>query len=72
MKEDIQEAKEVIEDLDEAESKEWKAIFDPNAFNEINKPLTLNKFKLDTDILQDYAIIMTKIRKQIEEKAGLK
>ena len=58
--------------MDEEESLNWKPIFDPNSFNEEHKPLSLVKYKLDTDTLHEYAILLTRIRMDIEDNANLK
>ena len=36
----------------------------------MNKPLDIKKYKFDYDILYDYGLVVTKLRKQIDAKDG--
>ena len=65
MEVDLCEQQELLEDVSVAEAISNWPYFDPIFFNQLHRPLTLIKYRLDADTLHDHAVMMTALRKQL-------
>ena len=66
---DVKQEKELYEDLELDDEDSWQFLYDPHKFNEENKPLMLDKYKLTQEQLFGFAKDLTKLRQAIDAKA---
>ena len=66
---DIEYMDRFFEETDAVPNLNWKPLFDPEAFEAANKPLSLQKFKLDNHKLLAEGKLVTIIRGRILTKA---
>ena len=69
IEEDLLEELAMYEDKYIEEDSEWELLFNPKAFNNEFKPLTLTEYKLTEEQLRQYAIQLSQIRKKFTERA---
>ena len=48
---DLEDEAQSFKEMEEEIVEKWEPLFDPVAFNEKNKPLTLDKYRLETEAL---------------------
>ena len=68
MQEDIDAAQENFEDQEAVGDEPFTPLFDPLAFQEEYKPLTLEEYRLDEAALREHGKTATLIRKKMDEK----
>lgn len=60
---------ETFDSMEYEGESDWKPIFDPKVFADENGELKIEDFKLKSNILEQYAIEVTKLRGLIKAKA---
>lgn len=66
----VEELQALLESEDEGDPGEWQALFDLDAFTEANQPLSLDRFRLSEEELREWAERLTRLRAEIEGRAG--
>jgi hypothetical protein len=69
METDIREERDLYQDLENDIAVGYQLHFNPIEFNEERKPLHLRQYELSHEQLHQYAIKLTKIRRQVLERA---
>ena len=68
MKPDIQENQEILAGIELDEDLHLEPYFDPYAFTEINDELTLDKYRINEEMLKEHAINASQLRTKIDTK----
>ena len=66
---DVVEECKTVASIQLAEDNDWKALFDPEAFNKEYGPLLMEKYQLSQSDLQEWAIRAVDLRVKIRERA---
>lgn len=66
---DVVEQCNIVAELPAEGDEAWNALFDPNAFNELNKPLEFEKYRLPQEDLKTWANRAINLRIRIVERS---